>query len=196
MIQNLKKARSPSGEELDHTCRQVVEEIDRLSRVTTSLAGLSRPVQARLSVVGVSELLTRVEWPSRRLLEGRAVSLRVARPRREPASPSVRADADLTCQLLLGLVSNAADAAREEATIELGWREIANEIVFQVRDGGPGVPPENRHRIFDPFFTTKTEGTGLGLAVARDFAEAQGGVLVLEDAEGPGAMFALHLPRV
>jgi signal transduction histidine kinase len=131
---------------------------------------------------------------SRRLLEGRGIALRVGR-RSEPNAPSVRADPDLSCQVLLGLVSNAADASRRESAIEVDWREAAGRIVFRVRDGGPGVPRELRDRIFDPFFTTKAEGTGLGLAVARELAEAQGGVLLLEPEEGLGASFALYLPK-
>jgi signal transduction histidine kinase len=195
MIQNLGETPAPRQEELDRTCRHVLDEIDRLSRVTTSLVGLSRPLKPRLSEVGAGELLSRVEWLSRRLLEGRAVSLRVTEPSGKGFA-SVRADPDLACQVLLGLVANAADSSSGEITIELGVREAENGLVFQVKDSGPGVPPEIRERIFDPFFTTRPDGAGLGLAVAREFAEAQGGLLVLEEGEGRGAAFALHLPRV
>jgi two-component system, NtrC family, sensor histidine kinase HydH len=198
MVQNLGDTSStPEGDMKDvrQTCQQVLEEIDRLSRVTTSLVGLSRPLKPRLSDVGAGEILSRVEWLSRRLLDGRAVSLRVPHAS-EVTTASVRADPDLACQVLLGLVSNAADAAQREGTIELGCREAASEVVFRVSDTGPGVPVEIRTRVFDPFFTTRAEGTGLGLSVARELAEAQGGKLVLEDPEAaPGASFALHLPR-
>jgi signal transduction histidine kinase len=195
MIQNLRETPSPASDEIQNACGQVLDEIDRLNRVTTSLVGLSRPVKPRLSRVRVEELLARVEWLSQRLLEGRPVSFRVARAVEADATEaSIHADPDLTCQVLLGLVSNAADASRRESTIELDWGEAAEEIVFRVRDDGPGVPVEIRERIFDPFFTTKAEGTGLGLAVARELAEAQGGVLVLEEGE-LGASFAFRLPK-
>jgi signal transduction histidine kinase len=194
LVQNLRETESPTKDDVQAICGQVLDEIDRLNRVTTSLVGLSRPVKPRLSRVAVSDLLARVEWLSRRLLEDRAISLRVARGS-ETSAPSVHADPDLSCQVLLGLVSNAADASGQESTIEVDWREAEGKIVFRVRDGGSGVPREIRDRIFDPFFTTKAEGTGLGLAVARELAEAQGGVLLLEPGEGLGASFALHLPK-
>ncbi|HSF15731.1 MAG TPA: ATP-binding protein [Vicinamibacteria bacterium] len=197
MIQNLGEGASPAGD-VGATCRQVIDEIDRLDRVTSSLVGLSRPHAPRLSPIAAPELFSRVEWLSRRFLEGRQVSLRVSHPV-DNATNNVRADPDLACQVLLGLVANAADitehAKTSTSTIELGWREAPNEIIFHVRDEGPGVPPEMRERIFDPFFTTKTEGTGLGLAVARELAEVQGGALVLEESTGQFTSFALHLPR-
>jgi signal transduction histidine kinase len=107
----------------------------------------------------------------------------------------VRADPDLACQVLLGLVSNAAEATSEGGAIDILWEESRDEVVFAVEDCGPGVPPDLRQKIFEPFFTTKAGGAGLGLAVATEVAKAQGGGVSLETTEGRGARFALRLPR-
>jgi signal transduction histidine kinase len=189
MVQNL--GETANGEDA-RTCREVLEEIDRLSRVTSSLVGLSRPLRPRIVEVEAREVVTRVEWLSRRLLDGRGVALRVGAG---PEGARVRADPDLACQVLLGLVSNAAEATSEGGAIDLQWEESRDEVVFAVEDFGPGVPPELRQKIFEPFFTTKAGGAGLGLAVASEFAKAQGGRLALEDTEGGGARFSLRLPR-
>ncbi len=64
-----------------------------------------------------------------------------------------------------------------------------------VRDNGPGIAPEQRCKIFDPFFTTKAKGTGLGMAIAKRIVEAHGGQIAIGDADGPGAVFIITLPR-
>jgi two-component system sensor histidine kinase AtoS len=191
MVQNL--GETAETEASRRTCREVLEEIDRLSRVTSSLVGLSRPQSPRIVEVDAREVVSRVEWLSRRLLDGRGVTLQVGSG---PERSRVRADPDLACQVLLGLVSNAAEATDEGGAIELLWEESREEVVFAVEDRGSGVPSELRERVFDPFFTTKAGGAGLGLAVAREVAEAQGGRVALESSAGKGARFALHLPRV
>jgi two-component system sensor histidine kinase AtoS len=191
MVQNL--GETVETEASRRSCREVLEEIDRLSRVTSSLVGLSRPLRPRIVEIDARDVVSRVEWLSRRLLDGRGVTLQVGSG---PERSRVRADPDLACQVLLGLVSNAAEATDEGGAIDLMWEESNEEVVFAVEDRGPGVPSELRERVFDPFFTTKTGGAGLGLAVAREVAEAQGGRVALTSSAGKGARFALHLPRV
>jgi two-component system sensor histidine kinase AtoS len=190
MVQNL--GETAEAESPRRACQQVLEEIDRLSRVTSSLVGLSRPLRPRIVEVDAADVVSRVEWLSRRLLDGRGVALQVGAG---PERARVCADPDLACQVLLGLVSNAAEATEEGGAIDIVWEETKDEVVFAVEDRGPGVPREIRERVFDPFFTTKAGGVGLGLAVAREVAEAQGGRVALESSAGKGARFALHLPR-
>ena len=74
------------------------------------------------------------------------------------------------------------------------------ELLIRVTDRGPGVPEEERERIFEPFHrcraTPPARGAGLGLAIARGFAEANGGRLWVESRPGQGASFVLALPAV
>jgi two-component system sensor histidine kinase AtoS len=189
-VQNL--GETVNGEDGRRACREVLEEIDRLSRVTSSLVGLSRPLRPHIVEIDARDVVSRVEWLSRRLLDGRGVALRVDAG---PERARVRADPDLACQVLLGLVSNAAEASEEGGAIDIQWQESKDEIVFAVEDRGPGIPRELQDKVFDPFFTTKAGGAGLGLAVAREVAEAQGGRVALETSSGRGARFELHLPR-
>jgi signal transduction histidine kinase len=68
---------------------------------------------------------------------------------------------------------------------------------MRIRDNGPGVPAADRETVFEPFFTTKDQGAGLGLglAIARDIVERQGGALELSSSVGNGAEFIIRLPR-
>jgi signal transduction histidine kinase len=63
-----------------------------------------------------------------------------------------------------------------------------------VRDTGLGITPENLAKIFNPFFTTKAQGQGLGLAVCKRLAEAQGGTLEVTSQVGEGSTFTLKIP--
>ena len=192
LVQNLAEGAPEPADDTRRQCSLVLEEIDRLARVTASLTGLARPVQPRLSTFPAADVVARVEWLGRHLLGERPIALQTAPG---PSDALLRADPDLVCQVLLGLIANGAEASPDGGAVGLAWEAREGNVVFQVSDRGTGVAAEVRDRIFDPFFTTKETGTGLGLAVARELAEAQGGRVVLESAGSGGACFALCLPR-
>lgn len=110
--------------------------------------------------------------------------------------PPVVADAGLLRQAFLNLCVNAIQAMAPQGggLLRVSARREGGEVVVQVEDSGPGMPPETAARVFEPFFTTKAEGTGLGLAIVRQAAEAHGGHITVEGAPGGGALFRLRLP--
>jgi signal transduction histidine kinase len=71
----------------------------------------------------------------------------------------------------------------------------SGSLVYEVRDFGAGLPANAAERIFDPFYTTRTNGTGLGLAVARRAAELHGGRVTAENHPDGGAVFRIVLPQ-
>jgi signal transduction histidine kinase len=115
---------------------------------------------------------------------------------REGPGLSVLADSDQLEQLLINLLRNAADAALETGGgVSLGWERSAGgrELLIEVEDEGPGLP--TTANLFVPFFTTKTGGSGIGLVLCRQIAEAHGGSLSLENRpEGRGCRGLLRLP--
>jgi signal transduction histidine kinase len=94
------------------------------------------------------------------------------------AEHTVTGDAAQLGQMVLNVVGNAVDAAGPGGWVEVALRGEKGPtpvVVLEVRDSGPGPPPELAGRLFEPFVTGKPEGVGLGLAVARQVAEAHGG---------------------
>jgi signal transduction histidine kinase len=67
-------------------------------------------------------------------------------------------------------------------------------LVFEVADHGPGVDAADAERIFEPFFTKRTQGTGLGLAVAKRVVELHAGTIAVDAAPGGGARFRVAIP--
>jgi signal transduction histidine kinase len=112
------------------------------------------------------------------------------------ALPLVLADLGQVRQLLLNLIRNAREAMPGGGSIRISTAADAGFVQIEVRDAGPGIPPERLQRIFDPFFTTKERGTGLGLALAQEIAQEHGGQLTCTSAPGAGAAFSLRLPSV
>jgi signal transduction histidine kinase len=110
-----------------------------------------------------------------------------------PTELRVRAHPGLLGRLLHVLYDNAVQASAPRAPrIETSARADSGRVVIEVRDDGPGVPPEIADRVFEPLVTARPGGTGLGLALARRIATAHGGTIDL--GHGPGACFRIELP--
>jgi signal transduction histidine kinase len=107
---------------------------------------------------------------------------------------TLRADGDQLEQLLINLLRNAVDASLETGGgVTVGWRKMGAQLELWVDDEGPGL--SNTSNLFVPFFTTKPGGSGIGLVLSRQIAEAHGGSLTLENRRGArGCQARLRLP--
>jgi nitrogen fixation/metabolism regulation signal transduction histidine kinase len=106
----------------------------------------------------------------------------------------VEADPDQLEQLLINIVRNAVDATLETGgQVAIGWKRDDDVLEITVEDEGPGLPDTSN--LFVPFFTTKPQGSGIGLALSRQIAEAHGGTLTLENrTDARGCRATLRLP--
>lgn len=158
---------------------------ESLSRFTESYARLARLPPPRRAPVELGQLVRRVAGLETRL----KVEVLAG------AEQTVSADADQLEQLLINLVRNAADASLvTNGAVRVGWRGGANaHVEIWVEDDGLGLA--STANIFVPFFTTKPGGSGIGLVLSRQIAEAHGGTLTLENrAGGRGCAARLRLP--
>ncbi len=157
---------------------------ESLSRFMASYARLAKLPAPRLAPLDVGTWVRRVGALERRL------------PVLVEPGPDlqIQADGDQLDQLLINLVDNAVDAALETGgTVTVGWEKTRRFVEVWVRDEGPGL--SDTGNLFVPFFTTKPEGSGIGLALSRQIAEAHGGSLALGNrTQGSGAEARLRLP--
>ncbi|WP_291270262.1 HAMP domain-containing sensor histidine kinase [Geothrix sp.] len=106
----------------------------------------------------------------------------------------VFADPQSLDQVFQNLVTNARDAMGPTGNLCIRAQAGPGSVLVEVRDDGPGIPPEHLARMFEPFFTTKAKGTGLGLATVRNLVIQNRGSIRIESQVGQGTAFLLELP--
>ena len=157
---------------------------DSLARFIESYSKVARLPQPKFEPVHIGDLVRRVARLETRL------------PVNIVGGPEiiVQGDSAQLEQLVINLLRNAVDAAQEtEGRVEAGWVQRNGQLEVWVRDEGPGLA--NTANLFVPFFTTKSNGSGIGLVLSRQIAEAHGGGLTLENrAHGAGCEARLRLP--
>jgi two-component system sensor histidine kinase KdpD len=173
----------------------ILGEAGRLDRLVSDLLDLSR-LQAGAAAPEPGD------WPVDDLVlqtlddVEAATRVEVALPEDDP--PLVHADRAQCERILANLVENALRYSSPAETVRLQVRETGSEVMIRVVDHGPGIAPGDAERIFEPFqrgsLPGTTRGAGLGLAIARGFAEANGGRVWVESHAGQGATFVLALP--
>jgi nitrogen fixation/metabolism regulation signal transduction histidine kinase len=184
-------AREPRPADWDVDMRKglavIATRAEALGRFMEAYARLARLPAPQLQPMEIGSLVRRVAGLETRL----HVSLA------EGPETQLLADSDQLEQLLINLVRNAADASLAAgARVEIGWRRSSGPAPFLllwIDDGGPGIA--NPANLFVPFFTTKPQGSGIGLALSRQIAEAHGGALTLANRQPPpGARALVRLP--
>ena len=173
----------------------VVAETDRLDRLVGDVLDLAKLQAHRFTV-------RREEVDLDRVLDQAYGAFAEEARRREidytlegtGDSPVVVSDGDRVLQVITNLLSNAFRWTPDGGRIELELASVNGAVSVEVLDTGPGVPPEERERIFDVFVSQDTNGTGLGLPIARELALALGGKIELESQVGYGSRFRFVLP--
>ena len=182
----LKRDPRPSDwdDDLRRGLRVIAERSAALSRFMKDYGRLARLPKPQLRAISVRTLVSSAVGLERRM----GVDVTVG------ADAVIQADPDQLQQLLINLIRNAVDASLETGGhVHVGWSRNGHSLQVFVQDEGHGIA--NPSNLFVPFFTTKPNGSGIGLALSRQIAEAHGGSLTLANrVSGVGCEATLFLP--
>ncbi len=189
MAQMISKQPEAAGE-IQERSRAIVNETDKVTAQLNEFINYSRPREVRRSVLGLNSVLNEVARALSYDIEEKKIRLEV-----KGDQVAIEADEQMLRQVLFNLVLNAIQALGEGGVIEIiTQRQNPSEAVLEIRDNGPGVPPERRTEIFKPYFTTQQQGTGLGLAIVQQIVLAHGWEIACLSNEPKGACFRItHL---
>jgi signal transduction histidine kinase len=195
-LHSLKKHLAPHGSPQEDAL-VIGDEIQRLDGVVEDFLLFARPAAPKLLAISADSLLATLRSLFVPQFSGTAIRLHF-----ESAPDTwVRVDPHQIEQVLINLIQNAAESMGDGGTVTVragrGTERLNGSgpnVVLEVGDTGPGIPPETRPRIFEPFFTTKEQGTGLGLAIAARIVEKHGGSLACHSVVNKGTTFVILLP--
>ena len=166
--------------------------IEQISELVVNLKNFSRLDRSKVASFNVNEGI------SATLLIAKPQLRNVTVERRFGEIPSITCSPSQVNQVLLNLVTNAAQALDkpDRRIVVTTRREGEDAIAIEVADNGKGIPPEALPKIFDPFFTTKEvgKGTGLGLSIAYKIVSEHGGCIDVKSQVGEGSVFTVTLP--
>jgi two-component system sensor histidine kinase KdpD len=174
------------------------EEADRLNQLAAEVIAMARVEAGKIHLekqaVAMSELIASAIAECAPAVKDRPVRMNV------PVElPEAEADAEFVQQVVKQLIENAAKFSPPGLPLVISAERTGAKIVIGVADQGPGIEEEERGRIFDKFFRGRehrfaTQGTGMGLAIAKGIVEAHGERIWVESERGQGSAFYFSLP--
>jgi signal transduction histidine kinase len=184
----------PISHENVEYAKVALDELARVERSVSHLLKYAKEEDYKFENVNLATVLDGALTQMRGKLESNAVAV----SRAYLSGPTVRADADKLRQVFSNIIDNAIDAMESNS----GERRLdfsiqnngAGMAVVRIRDNGCGIADDKLPKIFNPFYTSKTNGTGLGLGVAKKVMDSHRGMIQVQSKTGEGTEFALGIP--
>ncbi len=193
-IQHLRQAYKDGAKDFPGLLQSISDtllvQIETLSRIATEFSTFARMPERKLEVCDLHEILG--EARDLYAQDGK-ISFRTDLA---AGHPRVNADREELRRVFINILRNAVQAMEHGGTVTMITRRTGERVLIQIRDDGPGIPPEVRARLFEPNFSTKTDGMGLGLAIVKNIIDDLGGTITVESSVGSGTAVMIQLALV
>ena len=190
----------PVNEEQEQMLNEVIDSAKHLLTLINDVLDMSKIESGTLNLfveenVDLNPIINSVLSTGRSLIGDKPITLTSSV---EPSLPLIRADRQRILQIFLNIMSNACKFT-DEGSVKISARQQGDTIEISVHDTGPGIAPDDQPDVFEPFKQTDTGlrqggGTGLGMPISKNLAEAHGGRMWLESEPGKGATFFVVIP--
>jgi signal transduction histidine kinase len=194
-VEALREGIVSDAEHVDASLQIIAAEADRLERLVGDVLDLAKLQAHRFTVrheeVDMGRLLDHAYGAFAEEARHRDIDYRLDA---DGGAPVILSDGDRVLQVISNLLANAFRWTPDGGRVELSLATANGRVSVDVTDSGPGIRREDRERIFHPFISQDSNGTGLGLPIARELAIALGGGIELESEPGTGSRFRLVLP--
>ncbi len=178
----------------------IIRNADRLDNIIVDFLEISRIESARLKFEFRETNISEIVKDTSKFMDAFAKEKNIKLIVKTDNIPLIEADPDRISQVLRNLINNAIKFSEENSKIEITANLQENHVLFNIRDYGCGLTPENQIRIFEPFYQVESAsrrrhgGTGLGLAICRGIVESQKGKIWVESKQGKGSSFYFTIP--
>jgi hypothetical protein len=169
----------------------ISREILRLDRVVKTFLDFTRPVELKLTIVPLADLVNEILDLARPQADAARIRVTVAQ---EAEGVDVQVDRDLLKQAVLNVVVNAMQAMPEGGDLRFESKVADDMAEIRISDTGAGIPEELREKIFRLYFTTKKDGSGIGLPMTFRIVQLHDGTIDYSSEPGKGTTFFIRLP--
>ena len=188
LFAGLLKRRVAGDEKATESADRILHEVRHLDVIIKDFLEYARPTEPTREQVAVSALVEEVRGVVAGLLDERDVTLSLA------GDAQMSVDSAQIRRVFINLIMNAAQAIEGGGTVAVHASANGPGAVVDVRDDGPGIPAESLEQVFEPFYTTRQQGSGLGLTIAKDLVERNGGTLLILESSAGGTTFRMQWP--
>jgi signal transduction histidine kinase len=173
-------------------CQTIIQQSQRMVSMVQELLDFARGnTMISREAVSIKSLLQQFAEMNSELLEQTKIQLDL-----KPTDTVIPANGAKLLRVLQNVCGNAIEAMSAGGKLEISSQEQGDDLLLLIRDNGPGIPEAIRETLFDPFVTHgKKQGTGLGMAITKNFVEAHHGKIWFETELGKGTTFFIQLPR-
>jgi two-component system, NtrC family, sensor histidine kinase HydH len=164
-------------------------EVNRINKIITQFLNYAKPLDIKTADVDLRKYFDEIKYLFAEYAKQKQINFII----QNVNGDYFRFDPDLIKQALINVIQNAFDAVSEQGEVRINYKVEDKRFFVEIKDNGPGIPPEIQKRIFDLYFTTRSNGNGLGLSIAQKIIAQHNGSIHLSSTVNKGTTFKIIL---